>query len=320
MPLEVIDVSGLATIQDSGRTGWRRFGVPTSGPMDLFAFRAANALAGNPLNFAVVEIGLGEIAFRALQDCVIAVAGARYKLSIYLWEFPLWSSFFVRGGWTIRFNKMDYGMWAYLAIAGGIQTQPTLGSGSTYLRGAFGGLEGRPLQVGDVIRTSIPSHLSYELAARTLPEEARPKYNDHPVIDVIMGPQTKYFSNESIQTFLSSDYSVSLTSDRMGYRLEGPPLTQRGKTELISEGMTFGAIQIPSNGQPIVMMADCPTTGGYPKIAAVTSADLPLLAQCVPNKSKIRFQETTIAKAQRKYCALMNGLASRILEPEQSEW
>jgi antagonist of KipI len=319
MSLEVIDVSGLAMIQDSGRKGWRRFGMPISGPMDVFAYRAANTLAGNPSNFAVVEIGLGDITFRALQDCVIAVTGAGYNLAIYLWEFPLWSSFFVRGGWTIRFNKMDAGMWAYLAIVGGVQTQPVLGSRSTYLRGALGGFEGRQLQVGDVIRTSIPSHLSYELAARTLPEEGRPKYNDHPAIDVIMGPQMKYFSNESIQTFLSSDYSVSLTSDRMGYRLEGPPLTQRGKTELISEGITFGAIQVPSSGQPIVMMTDCPTTGGYPKIAGVTSADLPLLVQCVPNKHRIRFQETTVAKAQKKYRTLMNGLESSILEPDQSE-
>src|SRR5688572_3336135 len=106
MSLEVINVGGLATIQDSGRMGWRRFGVPTSGPMDVIAFRAANALAGNPPNSAVVEIGLGEIVFRALQDCVIAVAGAGYNLTIYLWEFPLWSSFFVRGGWTIHLNKM----------------------------------------------------------------------------------------------------------------------------------------------------------------------------------------------------------------------
>lgn len=316
MSLEVIDVSGLATIQDSGRKGWRRFGVPTSGPMDIFAFRAANALAGNPSNFAVVEIGLGDITFRALQDCIIAVTGTGYNLAIYLWEFPLWSSFFVHSGWTIRFNKMDNGIWAYLAIAGGVQTQPVLGSRSTYLRGVFGGLEGRQLQVGDRIPTGRPLYALDGLAARTLPIEARPSYSDHPVIDVVMGPQTKYFSNESIQTFLSSDYSVSLTSDRMGYRLEGPPLTQRGKTELISEGMTFGAIQVPASGQPIVMMADCPTTGGYPKIAAVTSADLPLLAQCVPNKPRISFQETTIAKAQKKYRMLMSKLKSSIVEAD----
>jgi len=316
MALEAMDVGGLATIQDSGRKGWRRFGVPISGPMDVFAFRAANALAGNPSNFAVIEIGLGDMTLRALQDCVIAVAGAGYNLSIYLWEFPLWSSFFVRGGWTIRFNKMDDGMWAYLAIAGGIQTQPALGSRSTYRRGAFGGLEGRPLRAGDRIPTGKPLHALGSLAARTLPIEACPSYSNGPFIDIIMGPQTKYFNNKSIETFLSSEYSISLTSDRMGYRLEGPGLTHRSNAELISEGITFGAVQVPASGQPIVMMADCPTTGGYPKIAAVASADLPLLAQCVPNKSKIRFQETTIAKAQKKYRKLMNSLESSILEPE----
>jgi len=310
MSLEVIDVNGLATIQDSGRKGWRRFGVPTSGPMDGFAFQAANALAGNPIECATIEIGLGSATFQAMQDCVIAVTGAGYTLSVYIWEFPLWSSFFVRDGWKICLNKTDNGMWAYLAVTGGVQTQPMIGSRSTYLRGAFGGLNGRQLQAGDVLRTGNSSHSLNELAARTLAEEARPAYENHPIIDVILGPQTKYFTDESIETFLSSEYSISLTSDRMGYRFEGPQLTHRGKTELISEGMTLGAIQVPSNGQPIVMMADCPTTGGYPKIATVASADLPLLAQCTPNKSKIRFRETTVAKARKKYRALINGLNS----------
>jgi antagonist of KipI len=184
---------------------------------------------------------------------------------------------------------------------------PTLGSRSTYLRGGLGGLNGRQLQAGDRITTES-SHLRYEFAARTLPEKVRPNYDDRPVIDVILGPQTKYFTDESIQTFLSSEYSVSLTSDRMGYRLEGPLLTPRDETELISEGMTFGAIQVPSHGQPIVMMADGPSTGGYPKIGAVASADLPLLAQCVPNQSRIRFRETTVTKAQEKYRAVFERL------------
>jgi antagonist of KipI len=315
MSLEVLDVSGLATIQDSGRKGWRQFGVPTSGPMDAFAFQAANRLVSNSENEAVLEIGLGDIAFRALQNCVISVTGAGYDLSIYMWDFPLWSSYYVRGGWLIRFNKTDEGMWAYLAVAGGVQTQPTLGSRSTYLRGRFGGQAGRQLQTGDIVRTGNLSHSSYELAARSLPKAARPAYTQAPVVDVIMGPQTNYFNNEGIETFFSSEYSVSLTSDRMAYRLEGPVLTQRGKTELISEGMTFGAIQVPSSGQPIVMMADCPTTGGYPKIGTVASADLPLLAQCVPNKSRIRFQETTVEEAQEKYRELMKGLNS-IIEDE----
>ena len=308
MPLEAVDVSGLVTVQDSGRKGWRQFGVPASGAMDRFALRAANVLAGNPMDDAAIEIGLGDAVFQPRQDCVIAVTGAGYELSVSAWEFPLWSSFFVRAGWRIKLSKTTDGMWAYLAVTGGVQTPPTLGSRSTYLRGGFGGLKGRQLQTGDVIPTGVSSHLSYELAARTLPGEARPTYAVHPTLDVILGPQTDYFTEESIKTFLSSEYSVALTSDRMGYRLGGPPLSHRRKAELISEGVTFGAIQIPPSGQPIVMMADCPTTGGYPKIGTVASADLPLLAQCVPNKSRIRFRQTTVEKAQSKYRHLISGL------------
>jgi antagonist of KipI len=315
MSLEIVEISGLATIQDSGRRGWRQFGVPSSGPMDSFAFHAANVLVGNPIECAEVEIGLGDITLQAMQDCVIAVTGVGYQLSIYIWEFPLWGSFFVRAGWRIQLNKIESGMWAYLAVAGGIQTPVTLGSRSTYLRGAFGGLEGRQLQAGDRIRTGSLPHGSYEFAGRTLPEDARPNYQEDAILDIIMGPQKDYFTEESIETFLSSEYSVSLTSDRMGYRLEGPPLTPRRKIELISEGMTFGAIQVPSNGLPIVIMADGPSTGGYPKIGAVASADLPLLAQCVPQKSRIRFRETTVEEAQKKYRVLMNG-TDKIVEAD----
>jgi len=313
MSLEIVDVNGLATIQDSGRIGWRKFGVPVSGPMDAFAFHSANNLVGNDSNCAAIEIGLGDITLRALRDCVVSVAGVGYGLSIYIWDFPLWSSYYVRAGWTIRLNKLDSGMWAYLAIAVGIQTQPILDSRSTYLRGHFGGLEGRQLQAGDMLRAGTPSRSLNYLAARTLLSDARPAYSDNPIIDVVMGPQEKYFTNESISTFISQEYTVSNTSDRMGYRLEGAALKHRSKAELISEGMTMGAIQVPSNGQPIVMMADSPTTGGYPKIGIVASADLPLLAQCMPGRSKIRFRETTVAKAQKKYQVLMSGL-ERIVE------
>jgi len=133
-------------------------------------------------------------------------------------------------------------------------------------------------------------------------------YSEHPVVDIIPGPQTDYFTEESVATFLSEEYMVSTTSDRMGYRLQGPPLNHESQTELISEGLTFGAIQVPSSGQPIVIMADCPTTGGYPKIGTVASADLPLLVQCVPNQSRIRFREITVTKAQEKYRAVFAGL------------
>lgn len=315
MALEILDVSGLATIQDSGRRWWRQYGVPLSGPMDIFAFRAANALVGNPMDCAVIEIGLGDATLQASQDCIVAVTGAGYKFSVYTWQFPLWDSFFVRAGWKIHLSKLDHGMWAYLAVHGGVQTQPVLGSRATYLRGALGGLEGRPLQTGDIVRTANLPRLPYELAARTLLAEARPDYQEHPVIDIIMGPQAEYLTDESLKVFLSGEYTISLTSDRMGYRLEGQVLRHRRKAELISEGMTPGAIQVPANGQPIVMMADCPTTGGYPKIGTVVSAAVPVLAQCVPNRSRIRFRETTVAKAQERYRALMSGL-NRIVAEE----
>jgi len=215
----------------------------------------------------------------------------------------------------IRLTKQDSGMWAYLAIAGGIQISQMLGSVSTNLRGRFGGLDGRQLQTDDVLKSGTPSRPLMNLAARTLPESARPAYSDDPIIDVIMGPQEKYFTDESIATFLSQEYTVSQTSDRIGYRLEGPVLKRRTSSELISEGMTMGVIQIPSNGQPIIMMADSPTTGGYPKIGSVASADLPLLAQCVPNKSQIRFRKSTIVQAQKKYKTLMENL-EKIQDPE----
>lgn len=313
MSLEILEVNGLATIQDAGRTGWRKFGVPASGAMDWFAFRAANRLAGNDPRAAAIELGMGGITLRTLRDCVIAVTGVGFALSIYIWDFPLWSSYYVRGGWTIRLDKLDSGLWAYLALSGGVQTPPTLGSASTYLRAPFGGLDGRRLQPGDVLHAGTLSRPLTDLAARTLYPEARPAYSDTPILNVVPGPQAEYFPNESIEAFFSSEYLVTSLSDRMGYRLEGAPLAHRRETELLSEGMTMGAIQVPSAGQPIVMMADSPTTGGYPKIGTVVSADLPLLAQCVPGKSKIRFRRTTVAKAQRKYLKLTNGL-ERIAE------
>ncbi len=321
---EISEAGGLATIQDLGRAGWRRYGVPASGPMDAFAFRAANLLAGNAPSAAALEVGAGGVVLRAMQDCVIAVAGAGYSLSVYVWDFPLWGSCFVRGGWTVRLHKSgfpqgtaDFGMWVYLAVAGGFDVPPALGSRATYVRGRFGGVEGRPLQAGDVLRSGRPSHPLGDLAARTLPEGARPTYGASPTVGVILGPQAERFERESIETFLSSPYRVSLSSDRMGYRFEGPRLNHRGGADLTSEGMMPGAVQVPADGQPIVMMADCATTGGYAKLASVISADLPLLAQCTPGKDSVRFRQTTVEAAQAKYRALMQKMNNGIVESSQ---
>jgi len=318
--LEVINASGLAMIQDVGRSGWRRFGVPLSGPMDAFAFQAANLLAGNSSDAAAIEIGGGEIELQANQDCVIAAAGAGYSLSVYAWEFPLWDSCLVRAGWTIRLKKRGFGMWSYLAVAGGFDIALLLDSRSTYLRGHFGGIEGRLLQTGDQLKIGTPKYSLSELSARTLIEDARPTYNELPTIEVILGPQNGCFTDESIKTFLSSPYHISATSDRMGYRLEGTPLIHLRGADLISEGMTLGSIQVPADGQPIVMMADCATTGGYPKIASVIRAELPLLAQCTPGKDSVRFKETTVEAAQEKYQAMMEKMRNSVVESNTNDW
>lgn len=176
--LEVLDVSGLVTYQDSGRRGWGSFGVPVSGPMDWFAHHAANALTGNSANTPVVEIGLGEAIFRANHNCVLAVTGVGYEVSNYIWTFPLWTSFFVRAGWRVHVKKKSGGSWAYLAAAGGFEVDSILGSRSTYLRGGLG----NAIHVGDLLKLGKPSRELEELAARTVPVEETMAYSQSPVI------------------------------------------------------------------------------------------------------------------------------------------
>ena len=295
--LEVIDVSGLVTFQDSGRRGFASYGVPTSGPMDWFAYQAANSLVGNSVNTLVVEIGLGEAVFRAKQNCVLAVTGAGYEVLNYVWTFPLWTSFFMRTGWIVHVKKKSGGNWAYLATAGGFEVDSILGSRSTYLRGGLGDA----IRAGDLLHTGKPSRELLKLAAQDFPVEKYMVYSQSPVIEVIAGPQKERFTKEGYQTFLNSEYTLSSSFDRMGYRLEGNPIAHTAGADLISEGITMGSLQVPANGQPIVMMADAPTTGGYPKIASVVKTSLPLLAQCESGVSKIRFKETTVENAQEKY-------------------
>ncbi len=300
--LEVLDVSGLVTLQDSGRRRWQSYGVPISGPMDWFAYRAANSLLGNSPEAVVIEIGLGEAQFRAKRDCVLAVTGAGFEISTYVWTFPLWTSFYVRAGWCVHIKKISGGNWAYLGIAGGFDTQAMLGSKSTYLRGGLGSA----LRAGDIVQAGKPTIELPKLAAKDFPVEKYMSYSQSPVIEVIAGPQADRFTKDGIQTFYGSEYTLSKSFDRMGYRLEGNPISHVGSADLISEGMTMGSVQVPANGQPIVMMADSPTTGGYPKIANVTRASLPLLAQCEAGISKIRFQETSVETAQEKLRKMMN--------------
>jgi antagonist of KipI len=284
--------------------------------MDRFAFEAANLLAGNSPTPAALELGGGELGLIAREDCVVAVAGSGYALRVNVWEFALWGSFLVRAGWTIRLRQSGFGMWAYLAVAGGIRTVTVLDSRSTYLRGHFGGFEGRALREGDMLHGEAAAQMMMESTGQTLPAEARPEYREEPVLEVVPGPQVGEFTEEALHTMLSNVYRVSSSSDRMGYRLEGPRLMHAGRTELPSEGIAMGTVQVPPDGRPIVMMADCATTGGYPKIASVISADLPLLAQCTPGKDRLRFRLTSMEAAQQRSWDMQRRLLSGIMKPQ----
>lgn len=344
MSLEVLSAAPLITIQDLGRFGYQRFGVPASGAMDVFALRAANELVGNKQNDAGIEIGLSDASFVANDPCLIAVTGTGFELRVNGRPMNLWTAIYVRKGWEIKIQKPEtrflthsaslgsakqesgflLGAWAYLGISGGVTVKEVLGSRSTYLRGRFGGFEGRALQAGDVIPIGTSS-LDVKRAGRYLPQDKRPRY-DEKMIEVILGPQDNHFSEETIQTFLTSDYDITPASDRMGYRLNGSTLTHRGSPDIISDGIVLGAIQIPANGQPILMMSDHATTGGYPKIATVVNADIPVVAQRLSvetlavetlHVTSLRFRQTTIEVAQERYRIMMRNL-KRIVEPEEN--
>jgi len=307
--LEVITPSVLTTVQDTGRRGWQAFGVPVSGPMDVFAHRAANLLAANPPEAAALEIGYSSAEFLALADCLVAAAGPGFALTINDRPMRMWTAIFVRKNRRIRLEKQASGNWATLAVHGGIQTPLTLASRSSYFPARLGPA---PLTVGDILTFGASSAWLPGLASRTIPKTLLP-YAQNPTISVIPGPQADDFS---LAAFYASTYTISPTSDRIGYRLVGPPLERTHQNELISEGMARGCIQIPPDGLPIVMQADCPTTGGYPKIASVISADQPILAQVPVGAGEIRFVETTIEQAQLRYREMLNGLERNIIPPD----
>ena len=317
--LEILQPAAMMTVQDAGRRGWQAFGVPVSGPMDACAHRAANRLAGNPDGTAALEIGLTSAVLRAERDCLIAAAGAGYTLRVLGRALPLWAATVVRAGWTIELEKVDGGNWVVLAVDGGIATAPRLGSRSDYLRAPLGPDPVRPLQPGDRLPLGAPIPAALALAGRSLSAHSRPAYADEARVRVIRGPQAGRCTTDGWSTFTGAAYRVSPVSDRMGYRLDGPPVALSAADEMLSEGMARGCVQIPADGQPIVMQADCPTAGGYPRIAAVISADQPLLAQLPIGAGTVRFIETDIASAQSALRAQFAALEAGLLPAAQDE-
>jgi antagonist of KipI len=278
--------------------------------MDPFSLRAANWLVGNSPDAAALEITLAGPRLRATDKCLVAAAGADLGLRVNGWDLPPWTTVFVREGWDIGFAGQRAGCRAVLAVAGGIDVAPVMGSRSTYLSGGFGGLEGRALQRGDLIPVGRVPYPLPERAGWTFPRRLIPGYSDAPEIRVVLGPQDDYFPEDGIATLLTGEYEVSPTSDRMGCRLQGPQIDHKDATGIISDPIPLGAVQVVPDGQPIVMLADRQTTGGYPKIATVINVDIPLLAQCVPGQSRIRFRVVGVEEAQASYRRLIKALDS----------
>ncbi len=293
---EVLEPGILTTIQDLGRYGFSQFGVPPSGALDTFSFRAGNLLVGNRGEEACLETALVGLKLMTLKEIVISITGGDLCPTLNGEPLAMWRTHLLVEGDVIRFKKVQAGCRAYLAVSGGFFVPRIMGSSSTYLSGKFGGLEGRKLKRGDILYSldlTPPLNqlgLQFPIDWISFPEK-------EVSLRVIPGPQDHYFTEEGFQTFCSSPYHVTPACDRMGLRLEGPKIERRPDVEesIISEGLVAGAIQVPGDGQPIIILTEL-VTGGYAKIATIISTDLPRVAQLKPG-DQVRFIPVSIEEA-----------------------
>lgn len=315
MGLEIIKPGMLTTLQDRGRYGHQKEGIIAGGAMDAFALRVANLLAGNPEEEAVMEITLTGPTIRFTEDQLIALTGADLSPALNGEPLPMWRPLFVREGSTLSFGAPRSGCRTYLAVSGGFDIPKVMGSYATYLQAGIGGYQGRALQAGDFIPCHQPTAAGIALfsqatgttaghkhtAATWTPDpQLYPDYKPNPTIRAIKGPEFELFSQTSREQIWTERFQVSTQSDRMGYRLQGVSLYLDEPTELISSAVSFGTVQVPPDGKPIVLMADHQTTGGYPRILQVVTADLPILAQVMPGQT-ISFEEVSLEEAQQLY-------------------
>ncbi len=296
--LTIIAPGPLATVQDRGRPTARRYGVPTSGAMDQFALQAANLLVGNPPGAAVLELTAGGVELEFTRPLLVALTGADLGATLAARPLPLWTSLLTSAGMRLQLSgrRAGWGARAYLAVAGGIAVPAVLGAYATDLAGGFGGFQGRPLRAGDLLAAGAPPRAVVSALGRTWPPAARPAYRERPVLRFIPGPHLNCFAADALKRLAEAELRVSVTSNRMGYRLEGITTPHLRPTSLPSLGVVPGTLQVPPDGGPILLMADAQTTGGYPVLGVVISADLPLAAQLLPGDT-LRLAPTTLTEA-----------------------
>ena len=297
----------LTTVQDRGRFGMGRFGVAPSGALDSVALRLGNLLVDNPESEAVLEITLPGFRAKILSDVAAALTGADLGLHINGKPFGPWRSYRLSSGDILSLESLNNGCRSYLALGGGLLVPEVLGSRSTNITSGFGGLDGRPLRSGDILKVDSPQHYLHA-GGRKFDLNAVPSYRNNWVLRVVMGPQNDHFKDESCDRFLNAVYQVRAKSDRTGVRLQGPKIIiNDGQAEsIISEGIISGAIQIPGDGQPIIVLGET-VSGGYRKIATVISADLHLLGQVLPG-DRVQFQAVNPREARQALWRLEEGI------------
>ncbi len=296
--LEIIAPGPLTTVQDRGRNGWLRYGVPGSGALDCCALAVANVLVGNRPDAGALEMTLAGATLAVRGAALrIAVAGADMPLAIDGAAAARDRSYTLAPGAVLRIGTAPRGARAYLAVAGGFAIAPVFGSVATHLRAGIGGCDGGALKAGMVLPVAGPAPAGPERRfAGAMPRS--------PHIRVVLGPQDDYFTEQAAATLAAAEFTVTPRADRMGLRLAGPALSHAKGFNIVSDGIAPGSIQVPGDGQPIILLADRQTTGGYPKIATVISADLPTLGQMRPG-DRIRFEAVGLAAAVAARRALL---------------
>lgn len=291
-----VEKSGMmTTVQDQGRRGFQQFGISESGAMDPWALRWANFLVGNEENAAGIEVTLMGPQLLFEQDAVIAVGGADLSVKLDQTPIPRWTSIHVRAGQRLSFGKPRFGVRAYVAVQGGIDVPVALGSRATFIKAKLGGFRGRELRNGDVLPVG---ECKTQVLRRRLHPALLPDYDLDEPLRVIPGPDLEMFSEEALSTFFGEVYSLTNEVDRMGYRLNGPPLPLASNSSMLSDAVAMGTIQIPSSGFPLLLLADRQTSGGYARIGTVIHEDLPKTAQLGPHAA-VSFSRVTLEEAQQ---------------------
>ena len=295
MSVKIIQPGALTTVQDLGRSGYQESGMQPCGVMDQRSYKIANTLVGNHSGEAVLELSLFGGSYQFDSPCILALTGADMSPSLNRKPCPMNRAVHIAAGDMLTFGFAKSGCRTYLAVSGGIDVPPVMGSRSTNLKCRIGGFYGRALQAGDVLPVGRDDSGFEELKNLWY---SQPEYSDHVTLRVVEGPQADYFTSSGLDTFYSEAYTVTQESDRMGCRLDGPAITSCHGSDIISDGIVFGSIQITSAGRPIILMADRQTTGGYAKIGTVCTADLPVIAQCQPG-TVIHFKKISVEEAQK---------------------